>query len=299
MLVLLRSRCALVAAIALCCSLAGLPDQSQAGIFLDLNFDGDVVGNPIPTSFPSVDPIPIHRAYATNGFPDVGPYNGSTTVVSSIGGMTNAALMSTSQAGTGANYIDTQFLVSGDQISLSFDLRIVTQNNDIYPQAGLTDGAANHGQLFVIQAFALDSNRVFRFVVAPTSSSGGVLAMRDNLAGDLIPIGNYAVGTDYHVSILADYLTKTVDASVSGVGSLLVPFVSSAPTTVGMSEFFIFQNNNSSPNGNLNQVALDNIVGATLDAPVPEPSTMVIFAIGTVCCAGFARRRRGSTTVAL
>lgn len=287
----LRSRCALVALVAVCGALASSPPPSEAGIFLELNFENDVVGNPIPTSFPDRDPIPIHRAYATGGFPDSRDYQGSTTVVSSIGGMSNAALMSTDQAGIGANYIDTLFNVRGDVITLDFDLHIAKQSEETYPQNGI---GSEHGQMFVVQAFGLTGTRIFRFVVAPDGTNdGGSFGLRDTSAmGNVDVFAQYEVGKDYHVSIAANYLTSTVNASVSFDNTIIgeifnQPFVAPQGPNGGMSEFFIFQNNNI--DGNLNEVALDNIVGTVA---TPEPSSLAIFGIGSLCCAGLARRRR-------
>lgn len=295
----LRSRCALVAfsAAAVVAVAVGFPDRSEAGIFLDMNFNSETLGSPIMTTAPATENPELH-AYSTGGFPALG-YNGSNKVVNE--GFNHAVRMFTNQAGTGANFIDTQFaVVSADIVTLDFDIRIAAQSNGLYPQ----DAAhAPNGQMFAINAFAWNTpNRVFRFAAAPTSGSTGIFGMRDNAGGDLITLGQYNVGDDYHVSIVANYLTGTVDASVSElisgnlVGSLNgLQFVDGWPGTFGMSEFFIFQNNVGSPEGAPsadNIVLLDNLVGATLDAPVPEPSSLAIFAIGSACCAGFARRRQ-------
>jgi len=289
---ILRSRCAPVAVFVLCCAFAGMPGQSQAGVFLDMNFNNEVLGEPIQTTSPLTESPELH-AYSTGGFPDVGAYNGTNTVVND-GNFSNAVRMFTNQGATGANFIDTQFaVISADIVTLDFDLRIVDQSNVVYPQA---TAHAPLGQLFAINAYAWNTpSRVFRFIAAPTSETSGIFGMRDNAGGDIIEIGAYTVGTDYHVSIFANYLTGTVDASVSGVGTRTgLSFVDSWPGTYGMSEFFIFQNNVA---GERNEILLDNIVGATA-AVVPEPSSLAIFALGSLCCCvGLARRRERSAVV--
>lgn len=282
---ILRCKVMYLRTAAFCAGLWLAHSVASAGVFMNINFDGQNVGDPINTTYP-LAPSPVTDAYATEGFPDTPPYTGTNTVYSAVG-LNKAALMSTNQGGTGANYIDTQFLVTGNIITLDFDIQIVAQTLGVYPQ-----GAPNtpNGQLFVINAFALDSSRVFRFAATPSSPTQGFFAMRNNTDGDLIHIGaNYDVGTTYHVSVLANYLTNTVDVSVSGIGSLNnLPFIAPQAANGGMEEYFIFQNNIE---GFLNQVALDNIVGQTLPA-VPEPSSMAVLSIGLLSMIGIARRRR-------
>ena len=208
------------------------PCVATASPFLNINFDSQNNGDPINTTTPSA-PSPEVDAYSTGGFPDTGPYTGTNTVVSPAG-LSKANLMSTNQGGTGSNFMDTQFLVTGNQISLDFDIRMVAQSATGYPQTGTT---TPNGQSFAINAFALDSNRVFRFAATPTSATTGEFGVRNNTDGDLIPIGAYALGDDHHVSIVANYVTNTVDVSVSGVGSLTnLPFVSAEPVNGGMEE---------------------------------------------------------------
>lgn len=290
MMISLRSRCALIAAVVLGLAFCLAPGTSQAGfIFLDLSFDDVAVGQSIPTTKPNIDPFPIERAYATYGMPVGGNYQGTTNVISG-NGLSHAVLMSTNQAGMGANVIDTKFYVEASRISLDFDIQIMAQQASGYAQA--TAGAPG-GLLFAINAYALDFDPVFRFGVTPTAD-GGFFGLRDDRLGskELNQFVGYKVGTDYHVSILADYYTNTVSATVSwdGLSASLfdIPFLSSQPTNGGMSQFFIYQNGIA---GKSNEVALDNIVGAVV---APEPSTLAIFAIGAVCCAGFARRRSSS-----
>jgi hypothetical protein len=258
------------------------PASTLAAVFLNMNFDSQSDGEPIITTTPSA-PSPEVNAYATGGFPDMGAYTGTNTVYSSAG-LSKAVLMSTDQAGTGSNYMDTQFLVTGSEIRLDFDIRIVAQSAGGYPQSATN---TPNGQLFAINAFALDSNRVWRFAATPTDATTGEFGMRNNTDGDLIPIGSYNVGDVYHVSILANYLSDLVDVSVSGIGTLNnLPFVSPQPINGGMEEFFFFQNGIE---GADNQVALDNIVGAT----VPEPISIAIWS-GLIVVAGVVHLSRRS-----
>ena len=168
--------------------------------------------------------------------------------------------MSTTQAGTGALWIDTSMGLSGPTLSLSFDIDVVTT-----PAAGLPQGGvgAPNGQAFAINVFGLDSVRILRFAVSPTSATGGDFGYRlPGDAGDLVSFGSYTDGETHHVDINADFSTSLMNISLDGIqvvtGAALVN-----PGT-GVLEVFMFQNG---VDGQANQVALDNIV-----VTVPEPS---------------------------
>jgi len=253
---------------------------ATAAPFLNINFDSQNLGDPIATSFPSVPPYPITVAYGTGGFPDTPPYAG-TNIVASPPGLSKAALMSTTQGGIGANYVDTQFLITNPVISFDVDINVVDVPTTGLPQA---TASAPDGQAFVIQAFALDSNRVWRFAVTPTGDTTGEFAMRNNTDGDLITFASYTEGEAYHLSIVSNYATNTVDVFLNGNPALTgLPFITAQPLNGGMAEFFFFQNGIE---GLTNQVAVDNIVG------VPEPSSLVLAGLAATALAIAGRRRR-------
>ncbi len=60
-------------------------------------------------------------------------------------------------------------LASGPTLSLSFDIDVVTTPTNDLAQSGV--GAPN-GQAFAINVFGLDSQRILRFAVSPTSATG-------------------------------------------------------------------------------------------------------------------------------
>jgi hypothetical protein len=159
--------------------------------------------------------------------------------------------------------MDTQFLTSGQQISVDFDLDVLNVPTTGIPQAAPTIPG---GQAFVVQAFATSgggSDRVFRFAVSPTSATAGIFGLRDNTVGDIIPFGTYNEGETHHISIVANYTTSTVSAYLDGnLAVAAQPFVNAGAT--GLDELFIFQNG---VEGVTNSVAIDNMVTA-----VPEPS---------------------------
>lgn len=271
---------------ALCLSLLGWSAPAAAlpygaNVITDFNFDGDPLGAPLPTTFPGVAPTPQHTVYAVGGFPDSGPLTGTVTV-QNVGSLNHAALMTTTQGGIGALYVDTQFSTVSDRVLVSFDIHIVDVPTTGLPQAGTT---APGGQAFVIQAFGNGpnaQNRVFRFVATPTSATGGTFGMRNNTDGELVTLGSYSEGTTYHVEIEANFINQTVDVALDNALVLDdLPFVS---FTTNLFELFVFQNG---VEGQTNSVAFDNLV----TAEVPEPAALALL-MGGLAGLGLSRRRR-------
>jgi PEP-CTERM motif len=263
----------------------GTAQKSSAQLVADYSFDSLTVGSALPTTYPVVDTYPQHTVYAVGGYPNdldpsvSNPLTGSVTV-QNVGTMSKAALMSTTQAGTGALYIDTQMMVAGPTLSLSFDIDVVTTPVTGLPQGGV--GAPN-GQAFALQVFGLDSQRLLRFAVSPTSATGGDFGYRlPGASGDLVSFGSYTDGDTHHVDINADFSTSLMNISLDGVqvvtGAALVN-----PGT-GVSEVFMFQNG---VDGQANQVALDNIVVA-----VPEPATLTLVGASLIGLLMASRHRK-------
>lgn len=256
--------------------------QSNAAVheFLRYDFDSETPGDPVITTFQTT-PYPQSHPYATGGFPNIAPHTG-TAAIGNPQGFSNAVVLSTTQGGIGANYLDTQFLVSGNLVMLEFDLAILASPTSAVPQA---TASAPNGQVFVINTFNLNSQVTWRFAATPTSPEGGSFGMRNNTDGDLVLFANYELGKKYHIAIVANFLSSTVNVFIDGNLALSDhPFVNPGP---GISEFFIFQNG---VEGIQNTVALDNIVGSFDDGAVPEPATLTMFAFGIVSFAAMRRR---------
>lgn len=251
----------------------------------DFNFDNLNIGDSLPMTYPAVDSFPQHIVYSTGGFQD-DPIYTATNAVGNAGTMTKAAVMTTAQSGIGSNFVDTQFLQNATNETVSFDLDVITTPTTGLPQG---DVHAPNGQAWVLQAFLASgggSNRAFRFVVAPTTATGGVFGLRDNAGGDIIPIFSYTNGDTHHIEIDADVVNGLVDAFVdnSQVANDL-PFVNAPGNPDGLDELFIFQNG---VEGVTNQVAFDNLVTTA----VPEPASLVLLAFGSLALIAKCRRTR-------
>lgn len=272
-----RGACALLAALCL----AAAPTLSGQPV-ANFNWDGVPLGSPVPTTTPGVDPYPQSTIYSVGGFPDSGPVTG-TAVVQNYLSLSNAAIMSTTQGGTGAFFMDTQMLFPGSAFRFSFDIAVITTPTSGLPQAGV--GAPN-GQAFAINVFGLDIQRYLRFAVAPNGAGGGDFAYRlPGAAGDLQSFGSYLNGEIHHIDIVADLFAGEVSIDLDGARVVTGAALVSATPSTGLSEVFMFQNG---VEGQLNQIALDNVQITA----IPEPASYAAGVGALACAVWFARRRR-------
>ncbi|HZZ71900.1 MAG TPA: PEP-CTERM sorting domain-containing protein, partial [Pirellulales bacterium] len=268
---------ALAAAAALYCA----NPVARAGNVLDIDMAGQNIGDNVPID-PATTPLPLNHFYSQGGYPDTPPYSG-TALVQNVTGISQAAVMTTTQGGTGSNFLDTQFLVAAPIITFDFDINVLASPITGIPQ---DTASAPNGQAFVIQAFAYDSNRVWRFATTPTSATTGAFGMRNDTDGDLLLFGTYNLNEAHHISIAADYATDLVSVFLDNAPALTLPFVSPEPLNGGMEEFFIFQNG---VEGVTNQVAIGNIESNA----VPEPSSWILLSMGLCGLIGWRGARKG------
>src|SRR4051812_5918382 len=111
-----------------------LAPVSNGADIADYNFNSSAIGSTPVTTAPGTDALPQSNLYAIGGFPDSGPFTGTATV-QNVGGMSKAVQLTTTQGGTGALYLDTQFLVATNLVSLSFDINILDVPTTGLPQA--------------------------------------------------------------------------------------------------------------------------------------------------------------------
>jgi hypothetical protein len=262
-----------------------LASNACADPILRIDFQNDTVGSP-----PSTNLTPgnlITQPYAIGGYAPMNVSAGST-IVGSAPGIAQGAIMTSNAANPelGAQWIDTAFQITGQQISMSFDVNILAAPTNATSQPKFL-GSGTAGILLGMNAYTT-GGWAYRFAAAPTSANGGVFAFRTPDNTELVPFFNYVEGQAYHVAIVADYDTGTLDAFVDG-NKLLSGFAfwTSGQSNVTTQEFFFHLNGEL---GISNSVALDNIFSP--QAQVPEPCSLILWSVlGAVTC-GVARRRR-------
>ena len=168
--------------------------------------------------------------------------------------------------------MDTAFSVSSSSLQLKFDLDVVNaqMTGGVQPKF-LNDTTDQASILFGINVYT--SNSWARlFAAAPTSSGGGVFAVRNPANTSLTTFGNYVNGTTYEITLDVDYTTGLVNAYINGtLAASDIPFWATgvaAPVTT--QEVFMYLNGDTDERPN--QVAIDNIQAS---APVPEPGSIV------------------------
>lgn len=279
-----RRAAVLIVALALVTFLPSLGAQNFGldDIITNFNFAGVPLGSRPPTTFPSVDPIPQSTLYSIGGFPDTGPVTGTVFVQNALtiaGQPARGAVMTTTQGGTGAQYLDTQFLVTAPLALIQFDLNVMQMPATGLPQPA--PGALN-GQAFAVNVFGLDSLRLFRFAVTPTSATGGDFGIRlPDGPGTILPFGSFTLGETHHFQFLLNFSAGTVSVYMDGQFETTQALLNPGS---GISEIFMFQNG---VEGITNQIAIGNIM-----TTVPEPGTTAALWIGAAALVVHARRRR-------
>lgn len=279
------------------------PAQAESFRFMSINFDGDTTGQ-APSVSPSPSPLtaatPMTKVYALGGY---GPYTTdmygdspptATDGVISVGnvmGMSKAAIM-TSHSGNGemgALYMDTGFGLTAQTVSLSFDLNILAAPTLATVQPKLLNQTSDTaGIIFGINTYVASPGAWgFRFAAAPTSDTGGVLGIRSADNSRLITFGNYVEGQTYHIDLVGNYTTGTVDAYLDHNLALSDhAFWVAGADNATTSEFFMYLNGQSTF---ANQVAIDNIEG--FNYAVPEPASLLLLAAGGMALATRGKRR--------
>jgi hypothetical protein len=281
---------ALVAALLGC--LLAMPSPVRAAVTIGITFEGDT-----PGSAPGVNPTPgnpMTQPSAIGGYTatteDSPPIAAEGTIlVGNPSGASKEAVLTTnsSNAELGALWMDVNgFNIVGQKLLASFDINVLAAPTNATSQPKIL-GGGTAGILLGLNVYTSSdqgSDWAFRFAAAPTSANGGVFAFRSPDNTTLIPFFNYAEGTQYAVSILADYATGKLDAYVNGTQSLSgYSFWGSGKTNVGTNEMFFHLNGEA---GSANSVALDNITAAA----VPEPTTLVVWGVVCICISAFAWR---------
>jgi hypothetical protein len=266
--------------------------------FMNINFDGDTLGAS-PSLGPRA-PLPITAPQAIGGYSSTAysappsPTDNGTVVVDNAAGMSKAAVWATSPTNdvVGSLFMDTGFGVASHGITVDFDIAILaataTANNQLMTVKGAPGSV---GALFGLRAYNSHAGAwAFTFIVAPTSESGGIFALRDT-GTQLTAFGNYVNGQAHHVTLVGDYDAGVASAYLDGALAVTgFPLRGGPDTAATTSEIFMYMNGEA---GYTNSLAIDNI--AATDAAIPEPATMIVWGLLGVVAASFGawRRRAG------
>lgn len=268
-------------------ALASAISPAFANSFMNIDFSGDTIGSAPNTTFPSA-PSPVTQPYAIGGYsqntPPANIYGDTpptaddgTVTVQNVDTLSKAAVLAANPNNnqTGAIWLDTQYLVTANTMSLSFDINVVNStasiNADPSFQFNLNGDAGNKvGLLFDVNQFTADGS-IFGFGAAPTSATGGSFGFRNANGTDFNTVFDYTNGITYHVEIDADFNSQTISAAINNTSVLSGYGMRAGKTSNLLTESFFFINGQPTTSGVGNSVALDNIVGA---APVPLPSAL-------------------------
>jgi hypothetical protein len=283
--------------------LLAMPSAVRAAVSINITFQGDTVG-----SAPEVNPTPgnpMTQPSAIGGYTAAGGENADspptpasgTIVVGNPSGASKEAVLTTNSGNSelGALWMDVNgFNIVGQKTRTSFDINVLAAPTNATSQPKILGGGAA-GIVLGLNVYTSSdqgSDWAFRFAAAPTSVDGGVFAFRTPDNSTLIPFFNYVEGTQYNVSVLADYSTGKLDAFVNGAELLSdYAFWGSGKTNVGTNEMFFHLNGEG---GISNSVALDNISAAA----VPEPTTVVVWSVVCICMSAFAWRSTKNSAAA-
>ncbi|HEY1601830.1 MAG TPA: hypothetical protein VGG64_19670 [Pirellulales bacterium] len=272
--------------------------------FLDQNFNSDTVG-----SAPAVGPPgPVITTpgslggYSTENEDGDSPPNSSTEGTILVQNSQKQAVFSSlpSNVETGALYMDTGFNVASEQMTLSFDIDVLTApsimtTTNSQPMTINGDPSDIAGILFGARIANSDNGQwAFSVAVVPTGPDGGVYALRNVDNSNLTTFGSYTNGQDNRVTVVADYAAGTANAYVNGVlGTSAYPLRGGIDNTATSNELFMYMNGENAGSGN--SVAVDNIAGfdfANPPAATPEPATFAIWTAGIALAIGVHRRRQ-------
>jgi len=264
---------------------------AMADPFMNINFDGDTVGNPPATN--TTITYPITQPYSIGGYSDstTNPYGDSpptaddgTVLVGNPDGMSKAAVLTSNSSNDqeGAVYLDTEYSVTTQTLQVSFDVDVLNAPPAATIQTKILNGGPSSvGILLGVNNFQ-SGNSGFDFAIAPTSGTGGIFGIRTADNTGLTSFFSYTDNSVNHVELDANYSTGTVDAYVNGtLEESGDPMQSGIVPNANPDETFIYLN--AEP-GYANSVAIDNI-----QASVPEPASLSLLGIGALA---LLRRRR-------
>ena len=182
----------------------------------------------------------------------------------------------------GALYLDTGVNVHSPQVSLSFDLSVISQAATGYGQTKMSAG----GLVPILYGVRVYGGGAWAasFQLAPTSDTTGMFGFRSTDNASFIELGTYDTNTLYHIKLDVDYASNRASATINGTTS---------PTTVELpgginpdattSEIFTYLNG---VQGSQNEV----VIAAT--TPLPTSAWMGLGVLGLLGVGRAVRRGR-------
>jgi hypothetical protein len=278
---------------------------AHASSFMNINFNGDTVGAQPGTN--TAIGYPITQPYAIGGYdpnpdPNGGAYSSpptaadGTIVVGNASGITKGAILTTDPNNNqiGALWMDTEYAVSANHLSLSFDLNVLAGTTATGQDGTLSTDSSTVHTLFGVNTFS--SGTTLRFNALATSASGGAFGLRtsDGLGGYTItPFFNYTNGDTHRITLNADYNSGLVSVLVDGTTELTnFAFSTSSSSNTTVFETFFYLNGDLNTNAS-NSVALDNVTAAAV--PLPTSAWMGLSLLAGMGGLALLRRRSAAT----
>ena len=215
-----------------------------------------------------IQDVPNNAQYVGNGYgngTDIG--DGTITIQNytdslSVSHDTSIVMNTTETAppdGGAPLYFDTApiSLATTNSLRVSFAVDLVTN-------AGVTSNAFNNAA-FAANIFT-DSTSATRFIASPTSATGGVFGLTKS-DGSLFVVGTYNNDTFYNIDVNLNFVSQTATLGINGVESSPIGFRNTFNTTPQLTEVFFYQG-----------------------APVPEPTSLGLLAVGSVALLLWRRR---------
>jgi len=184
----------------------------------------------------------------------------------------------------GALYLDTGVNVHSPQVSLSFDLSVISQAVTGYGQTKMGPGPGGLVPILYGVRIYGGGGWAASFQLAPTSETTGLFGFRSADNASFVELGTYDTNTLYHITLNVDYANNVASASINGTAGLsTVALGGGAEPDATTTENFAYLNG---VQGSENEV----VIAAT--TPLPTSAWMGVGVLGLLGAGRVVRRGR-------